>query len=301
MQLIMGRGRATPDIESPEPLWVNNCGAYIDWGKNKRTLRPSGRSDWQMIFITEGRGFFTIDGQSVEMTANTVVIYPPHVPQEYRFFSSDTPSFWWVHYSGRDAKRLTERICPGMHVCSFYMEDTSGAVAVLSRMRAELSHGDGACDTYLCGLLCELAGLCEKAQNTPHTRYDADMERVREYISDNYACHESVDTYARIAGLSKYHFIRRFCSYTGRTPLEYATFVRLQRAEEMLTSGELSVGECSQLLGYNDQFYFCRLFKKHYGLSPAAYKRACGARRHSSAYPDDPTPKPQKDCGDGKI
>jgi phosphopentomutase len=46
-----------------------------------------------------------------------------------------------------------------------------------------------------------------------------------------------------------------------------------EAARELLSGDELSVRECAEILGYSDQFYFCRVFKKHVGLSPAQFRR----------------------------
>jgi AraC-like DNA-binding protein len=274
MQLVIGRGRYTPDVSSPAPLWVNNCGAYIDWQKNKRTLRPDGRADWQLILITEGRGFFTVDGKQLELPANSILLYPPHARQEYRFFKADSPSFWWVHFSGTLADSLCARLgADGGEPYSFPVRDAKRLIPILSRMHEHMALGEDVSEVFLSGCLCELIGECESERKRTSEHTDEDVERVCTYMKLHFKEHVGVDEYARIAGLSKYHFIRRFSAYTKKTPIEYVTDVRMQRARELLSGDELSVRECAEILGYSDQFYFCRVFKKHVGLSPAQFRR----------------------------
>ena len=274
MQLIIGRGRYTPDISSDTPLWVNNCGAYIDWQKNKRTLRPEGRADWQLILITEGKGFFSTDGRVLELGGGSVMLYPPEVRQEYRFFEQDRPSFWWVHYSGTLADELSARLGAGREApFSFRVRSTEQLLGAFDRMHTHMALGADISEIYLCGCLCELIGACEKEKIREDEQRDDDIERVCAYMHVHLAKHGSVDEYARVAGISKYHFIRRFSAYTGMTPIEYVTELRIKRAKELLSGDELSVGECAEILGYSDRFYFCRVFKKHTGLSPAQFRR----------------------------
>lgn len=274
MQLIIGRGRVTPDIVSEAPVWVNNCGAYIDWKKNKRNLRPSGRSDWQLIFITEGRGFFAEEGKNIEVPENTVVLYPPHVRQEYRFFAEDASSFRWVHYSGTLADEISRRLCRDSgRLCTIDISNPNLLTHIFTRMNEHTALGEQLSEVYLAGCLCELLGACETELKYAMHPADADMEAVCTYLKLNYAKSAPLDELARVAGLSKYHFIRRFSAFTGKTPIEYLTEIRIERAKELLSGDELSVRECAELLGYSDQFYFCRVFKKHVGISPAQYRR----------------------------
>lgn len=61
-------------------------------------------------------------------------------------------------------------------------------------------------------------------------------------------------------------------SKTGSTFSEHVTAIRMERAKELLAENALKIYEISAECGYQDTKYFCRVFKKHYGLSPEAYK-----------------------------
>ncbi len=68
---------------------------------------------------------------------------------------------------------------------------------------------------------------------------------------------------------------------TGRTFSEHVTAIRMKRAKELLAENKLKIYEISAECGYQDTKYFCRVFKKHYGLSPQAYKHASLPERRS--------------------
>ncbi|GAE09813.1 AraC family transcriptional regulator [Paenibacillus sp. JCM 10914] len=57
---------------------------------------------------------------------------------------------------------------------------------------------------------------------------------------------------------------------TGRTFSEHVTAVRMRRAKELLAENRLRIYEISAECGYQDTKYFCRVFKKHHGISPEA-------------------------------
>lgn len=60
---------------------------------------------------------------------------------------------------------------------------------------------------------------------------------------------------------------------TKHTFTEYLTNNRLEHAKKLLTEGKLTVGEVTELVGYNDYFYFSKLFKKYVGVTPSKYRK----------------------------
>jgi AraC-like DNA-binding protein len=59
----------------------------------------------------------------------------------------------------------------------------------------------------------------------------------------------------------------------GMSPKEYIIKLRLDRSMELLQCTDLSVGEISDIVGYQDPLYFSKLFKRKLGVSPAAYRK----------------------------
>lgn len=61
-------------------------------------------------------------------------------------------------------------------------------------------------------------------------------------------------------------------SRTGRTFSDHVTEARMRKAKELLAANRLKIYEIAAECGYQDTKYFCRVFKKQYGMSPEAYK-----------------------------
>ena len=77
--------------------------------------------------------------------------------------------------------------------------------------------------------------------------------------------------YAKICGVSEYHFIRKFKAETGLTPLQYKTKIVIKKAIDLLETTNLNISEISRMLGFEDSLYFSRVFKKETGTSPKKY------------------------------
>ena len=81
-----------------------------------------------------------------------------------------------------------------------------------------------------------------------------------------------LDAVAAHAGYSRYHFIRAFKAVYGSTPGQYLSRCRIERAEELLRSANLSVTEICTLVGFSSLGTFSTSFKKQTGLTPSAYR-----------------------------
>jgi AraC-like DNA-binding protein len=84
-----------------------------------------------------------------------------------------------------------------------------------------------------------------------------------------------VSQLSRIADISKSHFFALFKRVMGDSPIKIFIRARMQRACTLLLETGMSVKEVAALLGYQDEFYFSRVFKSVHGLSPSYYRARC--------------------------
>jgi AraC-like DNA-binding protein len=82
-----------------------------------------------------------------------------------------------------------------------------------------------------------------------------------------------VTVLSTMAGLSQSRFFEVFKDVTGQTPLNFFTRARMHRAGELLDQTKLRIKEVAALLGYDDQFYFSRVFKSVHGIPPREYRK----------------------------
>lgn len=84
----------------------------------------------------------------------------------------------------------------------------------------------------------------------------------------------SVDTLAEKVFMSRSSFAERFCAVVGRTPMEFLTEWRMQRARRWLEGERLSVAEVAQRCGYQSEAAFSKAFKRVAGVGPGEFRRA---------------------------
>jgi len=99
------------------------------------------------------------------------------------------------------------------------------------------------------------------------------VQKAMGLIQQRYWDKISLTSLARLVGMSKYHLSHRFRELSGTTFRNYLLEVRVERAKVLLVSNyEASISEVAQMVGFSDLPRFDKVFKRHTGLSPSAYR-----------------------------
>ncbi len=110
-------------------------------------------------------------------------------------------------------------------------------------------------------------------------------ERLAQAVEFLETCYDekiSLQNLANLANMSRYHFLRSFRNYTGKTPYQYLTDIRIGRVKELLGASELTITEACNLCGFDYGNHFSALFKRLTGHSPREYRRLERMRRQDA-------------------
>ena len=102
---------------------------------------------------------------------------------------------------------------------------------------------------------------------------DARVQQAQACLADHLADDNALAQAMQLAGLAPRTFQRRFRQATGYTAVQYLQQLRIEKAKALLLSGNLPVEQVGFAAGYGDGSFFRRLFRRHTGLSPAAYRQ----------------------------
>lgn len=114
-------------------------------------------------------------------------------------------------------------------------------------------------DKYLCTGNYSIE--CREKQNIVNT--------IRDYLEENYMKEVSLDKISKNMYLSSVYISKIFKEETGDSPINYLIKIRLSKAKQLLTESNLPIKVVAQSVGYNDAYYFSKLFKKYYGVPPS--------------------------------
>ncbi len=106
--------------------------------------------------------------------------------------------------------------------------------------------------------------------------YDARINMLRrfnvilEYIENNYHEKITIDQLCSMSNISRFHFCRVFKSMTQKSLGEYLNLLRINKAEELLKTGDVNITEAAMACGFSNINYFSRMFKKYKKQTPSS-------------------------------
>ncbi|RYG97217.1 MAG: AraC family transcriptional regulator, partial [Alphaproteobacteria bacterium] len=126
-------------------------------------------------------------------------------------------------------------------------------------------------------ILVELFRIAPRTEDFRGKLSPRKLKLATQYLAEK--CFENVrlEDIATLAGLSPSYFSAAFKASTGLTPHQWQMQERVARVKALLTGGSASISEIAALCGFADQAHLTRVFKRHSGLTPAAWLRVSGA------------------------
>jgi AraC-like DNA-binding protein len=99
----------------------------------------------------------------------------------------------------------------------------------------------------------------------------AAMDRTKSYIEAHFRESMTIEQLARMAEVSPKYYVSLFKKTYGKTAIDYLTEVRVNMAKQLMLQTDVRLKDVAYQVGYNDEFYFSRMFKKEVGVSPTVY------------------------------
>lgn len=138
--------------------------------------------------------------------------------------------------------------------------------------------------SLMAALFVQVARICESAAepSDPRSRKASQIEQFRKLVNDQFRAQRSVDHYARQLGVTAGHLGRLCRDALGMSPLDVINARIVHEAQRELVYSSMSVKQVAAELGYEDEAYFGRFFKKHTGQRPTEFREM--ARMHLAGH-----------------
>ncbi|MBQ7800396.1 MAG: helix-turn-helix transcriptional regulator [Oscillospiraceae bacterium] len=265
----------TSEQEYSGYLRVNSCGKNYLTERDYNTLREKGRIDYSAYYITKGVCYCHVDSKVIKADEGSVVLYFPRVRQHYSFKKEDKSEMLWAHFSGTACDIFKEVGLDG--VCVIKIKDKKQFESAFKKMITahykKMQYFDTASQGYMTVLLSLIAQSSAPISERKTKISNENLEKVLSLMYETYNKPIDVKKYAALCFVGEDHFIRVFKAYTGITPYTYQLKIRIDRAAEMLENTAISVGECAEVVGFSDNAYFSKVFKRFTGHCPSYYKK----------------------------
>mgnify|MGYP001577997910 FL=1 len=123
--------------------------------------------------------------------------------------------------------------------------------------------------TLLQRLLFEI--LLNKRKNSQNYSTSLKVEKIIEYMQQNIDTKLNLEDLSKLVQLSSTYLTRIFKETTGYSVIKFFNKIKVDKAKELIIEGDKKVKEVAQILGFTDEFYFSRIFKKIEGISPSEF------------------------------
>jgi len=114
------------------------------------------------------------------------------------------------------------------------------------------------------------ADYTEPTLYIPLNKTSLEINKICEFLENNYTENITLDDLSALAGLSKYYLLRSFTKQKGISPYSYLETIRIGKAKKLLEKGVKPIDVAFQT-GFTDQSHFSNFFKKFIGLTPNQY------------------------------
>ncbi len=258
---------------SKEYLCVNSCGIEKLNEIDRGSIRPYGRIDYHILYIEQGACYISDSMQKIE--AGNIIMYRPGEEQIYHFYARDNSISHYIHFTGVGCKALLEKLgidkiaVFNMGTSRTYEDISLNMVREFAMKRPSYEHF---CAAYLYELLALISRKYLLRENKIGKVGEGIIKSACRKMYDNIDKELDLNSLARESMLSKSRFSHLFKECMGKSPSAFLLSMRIERARELLETSELSVREVGEAVGYFDQNYFSRIFKKNVGMSPTVFR-----------------------------
>jgi AraC family transcriptional regulator of arabinose operon len=242
-----------------------------------RTVRPEGMVEWLLIHALGGCGRAASHQGEILVPPGSALLLPAGCPHDYG--SAPGHGGWeiqWAHFLPRDGwvERLLAWPSPiGGPMLLAVSGETRDQVEQALALAISASSGPWPGDQELALSALEVAlRLYDRANAGQGHAIDPRVRDAMDAIAVEPRLSADLARLARIAGLSVSRFAHLFRQHARMSPGRWAELVRLRRAASLLLGTIEPVAAIAEEVGFPDPLYFSARFRRHFGVSPRAYR-----------------------------
>jgi AraC-like DNA-binding protein len=259
----------------------NEIGPHVAYPPNKEghprqfTSVAVGRtlSEYQLVYITKGRGVFETNNRKYVVVPGSVIIVFPGVSH---FYKPDYEVGWteyWVGFKGPYADTLCRHGFLSAKKPFFEVGLQNSLLSIYTQIFELVQNQQplyqARASSHVLTLIAEI--LAFERKNVQYTHSEQLVKKAKFLMEENIYNEINLNAIGDMLGVSTSHLNTVFKSYTAMPPYQYFISIKIRKAKELLESGDLPIKEVAFRLGFDDQYYFSRLFKKKVGLPPSRW------------------------------
>jgi len=234
------------------------------------SLSPHAHAFVQILFYLSGRGPMTVAGREHDIRPGSVAFLPPNIEHAFRETAGRRPLCLVLDLDLRGATKH------GVALIGLNLSDAAAIRHELSTLTRLRDPNAAACRLMVAAAALRVTDVFLRAMGLLPPRQNHIPRFVRDFdrlLRQPGVGDASIAELAQRLGYQPDYLNRVFKQSTGQTLGEYRNAQQVERAKRLLRENAL-VKDVGEALGFVDQNYFSRWFKKHTGLQPRAWRFA---------------------------
>lgn len=262
-------------VDNNTDFFVSSCGYTVTAKGEPRaaTVREHGRPDYQLLYIAKGRYRFDIQNKSVVVDEGNAVIYNPYDSQKYISDADYDSEIYWTHFTGCDCKKILSRA--GFRESgAYYVGYNDKFIPLYKWIINEIQLKKAGYTDLAAGYFKQILGLMARNRNSIAENQNENklVENAMLYFYRHFNENISINDYAKAEKITPCWFRSCFKKATDVSPQQFIKDIRLSYARELLLTTDYKVYEIANRCGYDNAFYFSRIFAKNTGCSPLRFR-----------------------------
>ncbi len=251
-------------------LVVTNCGYFIAENFRNIISMADDAHDYLLIYLHKGTMTLKREPNKI-IPQGSVILYEPNEHRAYTFHEETSSEHYYIYFKGRSAKQYLKQF-GFTDTKQIYTGTISKLVPIFLNVIEDFKIHDFDEHIFRTYMLLDILNYIYQShiKNKPKS-HPCEVQNALNYMENNFQI-LNISEYAAMCHMSSSTFLRKFKSYTGKTPLVYANDIIIKQAIYYLQYSSLSIGEIAQNLQFKDQFYFSNFFKRHCGISPKNFR-----------------------------
>jgi AraC family transcriptional regulator, arabinose operon regulatory protein len=255
-------------------LYVTDVGHFPP-ARHHYVDRPEGRNEHVLIFCVGGNGWCQINNHLWNIKEGSVFVIPGDTPHCYGAHEESPWTIYWVHFSGSSATQYLAYL--GVSAQQPLLEVTNSMSLTESFEDMLLHVQRGYTDEALLLLstvqahLLALIFAAKKISASTGKHVEQRLFRSIRYMKANINHVLTLEQLANNVNMSSSHYSALFKQQISNSPIAFFNNLKMQRACELFNSDNTNIASVARDLGFEDSFYFSRIFKKIVGMPPSEY------------------------------
>lgn len=249
-------------------------------------------SSYQLIYISGGSGRFeSREIGSQPVGAGTFLVLFPGVWHRYRPHRSTGWVEHWIELVGPGIERLQDAGAIQPAEPLLRIGPCPPVVELFERCHAMFRDGvdtDQAAGAMLGLAIVSLAHAAARDHGHGDSLADVAVRRAQVLMSESIGQPIRMEALAEELGIGYSYFRRAFAARTGLSPKQYYLRLRIRRAQDLISSSDLSIRQIAETLGFDSQFHLSKQFRQYTAMAPSAWRAAARRSGPATSYSDNP-------------